>query len=54
MSGKTKDFLEFSEKLANVAREISLFYFKKKITIINKNKIDFDPVTIADIKIQKN
>ena len=53
MSGKTKDFLEFSEKLANIAREISLFYFKKKITIINKNKIDFDPVTIADIKIQK-
>ncbi len=48
-----KTFLDFSNILANEARLISLKYFKKKIRIKNKKKIGFDPVTIADIKIQK-
>ena len=45
--------LEFSNFLADNARKISLKYFKKKIEIISKNKQIFDPVTIADIAIQK-
>ena len=53
MPSKIKTFVEFSLKLADTARKISLFYFKKKIKVVNKNKIDFDPVTVADIKIQK-
>ena len=48
-----KKFLEFSNILADEARLISLKYFKKKIRINNKKKIGFDPVTVADIKIQK-
>ena len=53
MSRELNKFLRFSERLANIARTISLFHFKKKIKIINKNNMKFDPVTIADIKIQK-
>ena len=48
-----KKFLDFSNILADEARLISLKYFKKKIKIKNKKKIGFDPVTVADIKIQK-
>ena len=48
-----KKFLDFSNILADEARLISLKYFKKKIKIENKKKIGFDPVTVADIKIQK-
>ena len=51
-NGITK-YLKFSNKLADEARKISLFYFKKKFSVINKKKYDFDPVTTADIKIQK-
>tara|TARA_X000000368_G_scaffold43001_1_gene30991 strand:- start:18 stop:818 length:801 start_codon:yes stop_codon:yes gene_type:complete len=43
----------FANHLADEARKISMFYFKKKITINNKNKKDFDPVTAADIGVQK-
>ena len=43
----------FANHLADEARKISLFYFKKKIKINNKNKNDFDPVTAADIGVQK-
>ena len=53
MSNGIIKYLKFSNKLADEARKISLFYFKKKFSIINKKKYDFDPVTIADIKIQK-
>ena len=45
--------LEFSNFLADNARKISLKYFKKKLKIISKEKNIFDPVTIADITIQK-
>ncbi len=44
---------KFANYLADEARKISMYYFKKKIKIGNKNKIDFDPVTVADIRIQK-
>ena len=53
MSNEINEFLKFSCKLADTARQISLFYFKKKIKIISKNAESFDPVTIADIKIQR-
>ena len=46
-------FLNFSNMLADEARLISLKYFKKKMKIKNKEKSSFDPVTVADIKIQK-
>ncbi len=39
--------------IADDARKISLNYFKKKLQIKSKNKKNFDPVTIADIKVQK-
>ena len=53
MKKDIKKFLNFSNILADEARLISLKYFKKKIGIKNKKKKGFDPVTIADIKIQK-
>ncbi len=53
MKKNSKKFLNFSFFLADEARLISLKYFKKKINIKNKMKNGFDPVTVADIKIQK-
>ena len=53
MPSEINKFVEFSLNLADIARQISLFHFKKTFKIINKDKIKFDPVTIADIKIQK-
>ena len=53
MTDKSRQILDFSNILADEARLISLKYFKKKIRIKNKKKIGFDPVTVADIKIQK-
>ena len=47
------NLLEFSNFLADNARKISLKYFKKKLKIISKEKNIFDPVTVADINIQK-
>ena len=53
MSENILKLLEFSNFLADNARKISLKYFKKKLKIISKEKNTFDPVTIADITIQK-
>ena len=53
MPNDIKNFVEFSLNLADIARQISLFHFKKKIKKINKDKVNFDPVSTADIKIQK-
>tara|TARA_B100000989_G_scaffold257074_1_gene206482 strand:- start:376 stop:1173 length:798 start_codon:yes stop_codon:yes gene_type:complete len=46
-------FVKFANKLADEARTISLFYFKKKLNIKSKDQKKFDPVTIADINVQK-
>ena len=46
-------YLKFSNLLADEAKLISLKYFKRKLKIKNKLNKGFDPVTIADIKIQK-
>ena len=53
MEKNIKLFNRFANHLADEARKISMFYFKKKIKINNKNKKNFDPVTVADIRIQK-
>ena len=52
MNNEIYKFLKFTNMLADEARKISLKYFKKKIDVINKSKNEFDPVTIADTKIQ--
>ena len=54
MANDLKKFVNFSNILADEARLISLKYFKRKIRVKNKKKNGFDPVTVADIKIQKN
>lgn len=46
------EFVRVGNKIADEARNISLKYFKKKLTIKSKNLKSFDPVTIADISIQ--
>ena len=53
MPEKISKLIKFSNFLADNARKISLKYFKKKLKIISKEKNIFDPVTIADITIQK-
>ena len=53
MAKDLKKFVNFSNILADEARLISLKYFKRKIRVKNKKKNGFDPVTVADIKIQK-
>lgn len=52
MNNELKKFLLFSFKLADEARLVSLRYFKKKMDVKNKDKAGFDPVTVADLKIQ--
>ncbi len=53
MSEKINKLLDFSNFLADEARKISLKFYKKKIDVVSKLEKEFDPVTIADIKIQK-
>ena len=53
MSSDIDKFVKFANKLADEARKISLFYFKKKLNIKSKSKTKFDPVTIADLTVQK-
>ena len=47
------DFVKIANLIADDARKISLRYFKKKLKIKSKNKKNFDPVTVADIDVQK-
>ncbi len=44
---------KFGNHLADEARKISLYYFKKKLDVYSKKTKYFDPVTIADVQIQK-
>ena len=53
MPEKISKLVKFSNFLADNARKISLRYFKKSLKITSKEKNSFDPVTIADITIQK-
>ena len=53
MNKNIDEFVKFANLIADEARDISLHYFKKKITIRTKSLKKFDPVTIADISVQK-
>jgi len=47
-----REFVNFSNLLADNSRKISLKYFKKKLNISSKSKDQFNPVTIADTSVQ--
>ena len=53
MKESIHNFVKVANYIADDARKISLSYFKKKLKIESKDKKTFDPVTIADIKIQR-
>ena len=53
MSENINRLVNFSNFLADEARKISLKYYKKKIKVVSKLDKEFDPVTIADLTIQK-
>ena len=53
MNENIRELSKFANLLADEGRKISLKYFKKKIDVLSKDKKIFDPVTIADIAIQK-
>ncbi len=53
MKESIHNFVKVANFIADEARIISLSYFKKKLIIKSKNKTEFDPVTIADIEVQK-
>ena len=45
------EFIKFANSLADTASETSMYYFRKKINIENKD--DESPVTIADKKTER-
>ena len=53
MKESIRNFAKVANYIADDARKISLKYFKKKLKIKSKDIENFDPVTIADIKVQK-
>ena len=53
MKESIHNFVKIANFIADDARKISLSYFKKKLKIKSKDKKNFDPVTIADIKVQR-
>ena len=53
MTESIRHFAKVANYIADGARKISLKYFKRKLKIKSKDKKNFDPVTIADIKVQK-
>ena len=53
MKESIRNFVKVANYIADDARKISLNYFKKKLIIKSKDKNNFDPVTIADIKVQR-
>ena len=52
MKESIRNFAKVANYIADDVRKISLKYFKKKLKIKSKDKVNFDPVTIADIKVQ--
>ncbi len=47
------NFVKIGNHIADESRNISLSYFKKKLKVQSKDVKGFDPVTIADVNIQK-
>ena len=52
MKESIHNFVKVANFIADEARKISLKYFKKKLIIRTKDLNSFDPVTIADIRVQ--
>ena len=48
-----RNFVKLGNYIADESRKISLKYFKKKLRVQSKDLENFDPVTIADVNIQK-
>ena len=53
MKTDIENFVKIGNYIANESRKISLKYFKKKLNVNSKQLENFDPVTIADVSIQK-
>ena len=53
MQQNIQNFLKIGNLVADESRKISLIYYKKKLKVKSKDSGTYDPVTIADIKIQK-
>ncbi len=53
MRNSIHNFAKVANYIADDARKISLNYFKKKLHVKSKDKKSFNPVTIADIKVQR-
>ena len=53
MKESIHNFAKVANYIADDARRISLSFFKKKLNIKSKDKKNFDPVTIADVKVQR-
>ena len=53
MKESIHNFAKVANYIADDVRKISLNYFKKKLKVKSKDEKNFDPVTIADIKVQR-
>ena len=53
MKQNIRNFVKIANHIADEARKISLKYFKKKLVVKSKDSKGFDPVTAADISVQK-
>jgi len=53
MKQNIRNFIKIANHIADEARKISLKYFKKKLIVKSKDSKGFDPVTAADISVQK-
>ena len=53
MKQDIRNFVKIGNYIADESRKISLKYFKNKLKVQSKDVKSFDPVTIADISIQK-
>ncbi len=53
MKENIQNFVKIGNYIADESRKISLRYYKKKLKVKSKDLCEYDPVTIADISIQK-
>ena len=53
MKQDIRNFVKIGNYIADESMKISLKYFKNKLKVQSKDLESFDPVTIADISIQK-
>ena len=53
MKENIQNFIKIGNYIADESRKVSLRYFKKKLKVKSKDLYGYDPVTVADITIQK-